>query len=177
MSHFKKTIAACAVALMSCTLVANAHADDGQSGGHWQHNQYNQSRHHDGILHDLLKLHAELNLTASQEQQWQAAVAAGKTEHEQQRAAFQQARPELKALMQAPILDLRALQAEHEKIAGQAHQAHAQVTEAWLKVYDSLDATQKKLISTTLKDKWQQHQRFAEHWDKAHHDAAPTQAQ
>ena len=176
MSRYTTTIALCAAALFACVTVADANAADAASappGAPWHH--------HEGMQHDLDKIHAQLNLTADQEQLWQAARTAMKTAHEQGHAAHQQAQQQIQALMQAPVLDLRAIHNAREQSGKQAHQLHAQTTEAWLKFYDSLNTTQKTLVSTTLKAKWEKMKarraKMAGHWQKQQHDAPASQGQ
>jgi periplasmic protein CpxP/Spy len=173
MSRFTKTIAVCAAVWLTCAVSAPANAQEAPHPG-WQH-------HHDGMQHDLDKIHAQLNLTADQEQQWQAALAAMKAAHEQQKTAHEQSKQQMQALMQAPVLDLRAIQAAHQQAAEQEHQAHAQVSETWLKFYDTLNTTQKTLVSTTLKAKWQKmaarRAKMEQHWKGKRPDAAASAAQ
>lgn len=179
MSRFNKTLTLCTAALLvygTSTYAATDSTPPATPAAHqWQH------RGHGGMMHDLEKIHAQLKLTADQEQQWQAAVTAMKTAHQQQRAAFEQSRAQMKTLMQAPVLDLRAISAAHEQMGAQARQVHAQVQETWLKFYDTLDTTQKTLVSATLKSKWQamamRHAKMAEHWKNQSHDAAASQPQ
>lgn len=179
MSRYTKTIALCAATLFACVTVANANAADAPAaapaaaGAPWHHRG--------GMQHDLDKIHAQLHLTADQEQQWQAAVAGMKAAHEQEHAAHQQSRQQMQALMQAPVLDLRAIHAAREQNGKQAQQLRAQTTETWLKFYDTLNTTQKTQVSTMLKAKWQKmaarREKMAAHWQKMHHDAPASQAQ
>jgi periplasmic protein CpxP/Spy len=135
----------------------------------------------DGPWHDLEKIHAQLNLSAAQEQQLQAVIAQAKAAREQERTAMKQSHEQMKALMQAPVLDLRALSTLREQTMSQAHQTHQQVEESWLKFYDSLNTDQKTLVSTTLKAHWQKmeerRQHRADHWKNKKPDGAASQAQ
>jgi len=124
----------------------------------------------------VFELHDELKLTPAQEQQLQAHKAQSQAEHEQQRAAFEQARGQVKALMQAPVLDLRALSAVRTQMEEQAHKAHQQNEEALLNFYDTLNTDQKTLISTFIKVHWKEmeahHDKMAPHWHKKPEGAA-----
>ncbi len=156
MSSLIKNVALCAAVLFACGTTAYAAdaAPPAAAAAHqWGHG-HEQGRHHGGIWQALEPIHSQLNLSPAQEQQWQAAVAAVKANHEQQRAAFKQTHEQMKALLQAPVLDLRAISALHKQAGEQMHQAREQAQENFLKFYDTLNPTQKGLVSAVLKTEW-----------------------
>lgn len=144
MSHFKKTIALFAVALLAYGSTTYAAPTDAAP-----------TQHGDGMLLNLDKIHAQLKLTVDQEKQWQATQAAMDAAHQQERAIFEQYQQQFQGLMQAPVLDMQALDAMREHVGEQLRQVHSQTQAAWMKWYDALDITQKTLVSSTLKAKWQ----------------------
>ncbi len=171
MFSLKQTIMLCAATTMlTCATLANASPEDAAPTAQWSH--------HHGIQHDLEQIHAQLKLTAAQEQLWQTAATTMETTHQQTHAARQQSQQQIRVLMQEPTLDLHAIQAAREQAETKVQQLHARAQEAWLKLYDSLDARQKMLVSTVLKAKWQKmetrHAKMSEHW-KMHSEppAAP----
>ena len=151
MRHFKKTIALCTVMFLACGSTAYA-----APGAPNNATPAAQEQHNDGMLHNLDKIHAQLKLTTDQEQQWQATQAAMDSAGQQERAIFTQYHQQFQTLMQAPVLDLQALDTIREHVGDQLRQVHGQTQTVWLKWYNSLDLTQKTLVSTTLKAKWQQ---------------------
>ncbi len=103
-------------------------------------------------MHDplavLQRIQAKLNLNASQQQQWDAAVAQSKAAHEAIHANFQQ----LKAATQAELAktdpDLAALATLSDQLQQQNIAQRQQARAAWLALYGTFSADQK----TTVKD-------------------------
>jgi Spy/CpxP family protein refolding chaperone len=109
-------------------------------------------QHRDAMMQRQLdKIHAQLKLNASQEQLWQAAIAAMHADHEQARALHQQARQQTQALLQAPILDPHALASQHDQIQAQMQQLRTHTETAWFALYDTLDDKQKAIASDAIK--------------------------
>ena len=96
----------------------------------------------------LQKIQAKLNLNASQQQQWDTAVAQSKTAHDAIRANFQQ----LKAATQTELAksdpDLAALASLSDQLQQQNIAQRKQARAAWLALYGTFSADQK----TTVKD-------------------------
>jgi len=76
-------------------------------------------------------------------------------------------------LMQAPVLDMHALQAQHEQTQSQSQQLRSHTQAAWLTLYDALDQTQKATASSALKAQWQRMAKRRAQWEH-HGDAAPA---
>lgn len=147
MHQFKKAITLCAIALLACGTSAYAAPKQAAPTA--------QESHNDGMLHSLDKIQAQLKMTADQQQQWQAVQAAMDAAHQQERTIFEQYQQQFQALMQAPALDLQALDAMREHVGEQLRQVHGQTQAVWLKWYGSLDLAQKTLVSSALKTRWQ----------------------
>jgi Spy/CpxP family protein refolding chaperone len=174
MSRLIKQLTVCAAVCLAFGSTAYAATDDAPpppSAGHMQ-------GHHrpDGPWAMLKAIHAQLNLSPAQEQLLQSLIAQSKAAHEQQRAAYKQSHDQIKALMQAPVLDLRALSAAREQMMEQGRKAHQQMEAGWLNFYDSLNTAQKTLVSNTLKAHWEKmeahRENMARHWHKQPDDGA-----
>ena len=148
-----------AVAAAALTLgFGTAYAVEAGSGpdgsGHWHHEW--RGHHHDEgmmLMMELGKLHNELKLTLTpaQERSWQNALDTMRQAREDARADHEAARKQFEALSQQSVIDLNAMHDAHEKLADKERQRREQVTAAWLKVYDSLSAQQKKVVSDDIK--------------------------
>ncbi|WP_246795699.1 periplasmic heavy metal sensor [Burkholderia perseverans] len=164
---YKKTsrmaIAAAAVLALSFGAAAQAQTASapvppagahGGPGHHWHH--------HGGPYAVFKRLHDQLKLNAQQEQQYQAAEATAKQNHQAMRQSFEQARSQFQAAQNQPILDLDALHSARQQAEQQNTLLREQTERAWLAFYDGLNDQQKTTVSAALK------QQFANM--KAHHD-------
>ncbi len=184
MSRLIKQLTLCAAICLAFGSTAYAAPQDTPppaTDGHWHgHGQWHHGHHPQGPWQIVYELHDELKLTPAQEQQLQAIKAQSKAAHEQQRAAFMQSHDQIKTLMQAPVLDLRAISAARQPILEQAHKARQQNEQAWLNFYDTLNTEQKTLVSTFLKVRWHKmeahREKLAHHWHKKP-DGAASQPQ
>ena len=160
------SLSAIAATLLSVSTAYAAAGDTPPPGGH---------AHHGGAMmqHNLDKIHSQLNLNASQEQLWQTALSTMKADRQQERALHKQAKQQMESLMQAPVLDMHALQAQHEQTQSQSQQLRSHTQAAWLTVYDALDQTQKATASSALKAQWQRMAKRRAQWEH-HGDAAPA---
>jgi periplasmic protein CpxP/Spy len=162
-------VAALAVGGVAVAQTAAPIAASGAHAGGWHH-------HHGGFEHQLMKLHAQLNLTSQQEALWQQAVATTKANRQQERTLHQQDKAQMQAQTQVPILDLSGMHAQREQQAQQFRQLHEQTVQAWLNVYSALNDQQKTLVSSTLKADWAQMQArqaaFKQRWEQQHQGAA-----
>jgi Spy/CpxP family protein refolding chaperone len=91
----------------------------------------------------LDELHQQLALDKNQEAQWQSARQTTERLHREMMEAHRAAHDNLKAALDAPNPDLRALTAQMDKMRDEQMQKHKQAREAWLKFYDSLNSAQK----------------------------------
>jgi Spy/CpxP family protein refolding chaperone len=172
--------AAAAVALgLGTAYAADNVLGPGGDGPGWHHGWH--GHHHDDgmmIMGELGKLHNELKLTLTpaQEQLWQNALQTMTQAREAARAEHEAARKQFEALARQSVIDLDAMHDAHQKLADQERQRREQVTAAWLKVYDSLNDQQKKVVSDDLK---QHFAHMAHHHEWMMHrggDGAPASA-
>ncbi|RDU96555.1 periplasmic heavy metal sensor [Trinickia dinghuensis] len=170
------------VALAAAALAlgfGTAYAAEGAMGaGGWHHGWH--GRHHDDgmmLMMELGKLHNELKLTLTpaQEQAWQSALQTMKQAHEAARADHEAARKQFEALSRQSVIDLNAMHDAHEKLESQQHERREQVTAAWLKVYNSLNDQQKKVVSDDIKSRFARMEHRRE-WMKQGHDGAAKPA-
>jgi uncharacterized membrane protein len=125
-----------------------------------------------GFMRGLKKLHDKLNLNASQEKQYQAALDTAKQNREAMRANFRQFRQQLAALKQQPVIDMNALHDAHQRLAQQNRPLREQTEGAWLAFYNGLNGQQKATISDALKARFakasQRRAQMHEHWRQKH---------
>jgi protein CpxP len=159
------TLSAIAATLLSVSTAYAAAGDTPPSGGH-------DHRGSSMMQHKLDKIHSQLNLNASQEQLWQTALSTMKADRQQERALHGQAKKQMESLMQAPVLDMHALQTQHEQTWNQSQQLRAHTQAAWLNVYDALDPTQKATVSSAFKAQWQRMAERRAKWE--HRGSAPA---
>ncbi|APR35524.1 periplasmic heavy metal sensor [Paraburkholderia sp. SOS3] len=113
---------------------------------------------------NLRQLHDQLNLSATQEVQWQTAVDAMRETHAAERMNADQMQAREETLLQQPILDLSALHAAHENVVAQDAPLPEQSAKAWLTFYSGLSDQQKTIFSAALRP-------YLE--EVAHHAARP----
>jgi hypothetical protein len=113
---------------------------------------------------DVRTLHDQLNLTADQEVQWQAALDAMRESHSSERMNADQMQARIQTMLKQPILDLPALHALDQKIRQQDAPLSEQSAKAWLKFYGSLNDQQKTTFSDAIRPQFE---------NIAHHPARP----
>jgi periplasmic protein CpxP/Spy len=153
----KQTLRAAALAAALSFAVGAAHAaapdappPDAPAAG-WQHGPHGHGRHHGGPLELLKHLHDKLNLTAAQEQQYQALLATAKQNREEGRKLHEQLFAQLKAQQDQPIIDFNALHAAQQQAEQQGAQLREQTASAWLAFYNNLSDAQKTTVSSAVK--------------------------
>ncbi|WP_175690381.1 periplasmic heavy metal sensor [Burkholderia anthina] len=136
-------------------------------GGAGMHHMHG---HDGGPFGVVMKLHDQLKLNASQEQQWQTAVNTMKQSHEAMRKSREQMREQFKAQQNQPILDLSAMHAARQQAEQQNAQLREQSSAAWLAFYNGLNDQQKTTVSTALKQQFarmaQRHEKMKERWQQ-----------
>ncbi|AIO32998.1 periplasmic heavy metal sensor [Burkholderia pseudomultivorans] len=168
---YKKTsrvaIAAAAVLALAFGTAHAAQPDGPPPGGPGMHHMHGD---HGGPFGVMLKLHDQLKLNASQEQQWQTALNTMKQNREAMRKSHEQMREQFKAQQNQPILDLSAMQAAHQQAEQQNAQLRQQTSAAWLAFYNGLNDQQKTTVSTALKQQFarmeQRHEKMKERWQQ-----------
>ncbi|HGL4261513.1 periplasmic heavy metal sensor [Burkholderia dolosa] len=161
------TAAAAVLALAFGTAHAAPPADAPPPAGPGMHRMHG---HDGGPFGAIMKLHDQLKLDASQEQQWQAAVNTMKQSREAMRKSHEQMREQFKAQQNQPILDLNALDAARQQAEQQNAQLREQTSAAWLAFYNGLNDQQKTTVSTALKQQFarmeQRHDKMKERWEQ-----------
>lgn len=150
---YKKTsrlaIAAAVLALSFSAISRAAPPDMPPPGGPGQHH-----RMEGGPFMMMQQIHGKLNLSAAQEQQWQAAVNTMKQNRDAMRKSHDALRQQFQAQQNQPILDLNALHAARQQAEQQNAQLREQTASAWLAFYNGLDDQQKTMVSTALKQQF-----------------------
>jgi periplasmic protein CpxP/Spy len=126
--------------------------------------------HDGGPFMMMKKLHDKLNLSAAQEQQWQAALNTMKQNHEAMRKNHEQLRQQFAAQQNQPILDMNALHAARQQVEQQNAQLREQTSSAWLAFYNGLNDQQKTTVSTAFKERMakmaQHREKMKERWQQ-----------
>ncbi|WP_193098832.1 periplasmic heavy metal sensor [Burkholderia sp. Z1] len=163
------------VAIAAATVLAlafgTAHAaqpnDMPPPGGPGAHQMHG---HDGGPFGVIMKLHDQLKLNASQEQQWQTAINTMKQNREAMRKSHEQMGEQFKAQQNQPILDLNAMHAARQQAEQQNAQLREQTSTAWLAFYNGLNDQQKTTVSTALKQQFakmeQRHEKMKERWEQ-----------
>lgn len=128
-----------------------------------------------GMQHKMDKLHQDLGLDKKQEALFQAAREAGRNAMRDAMQARRASRDRMKAALEGPNPDLRALTAQMDKERDEQMQKHRQVREAWLNFYDALNPAQKEkarhFIVGQMDHRMEGHGRRSMHRDRGPGDA------
>lgn len=98
------------------------------------------------------KLHDDLKLDPKQEAEWQKAEAFAKESRQAMQDRHLKAREELKAMLDKPDADLRAVAKRMDDMHEQGEKSRFAVRERWLGFYDTLSAGQKEKVRLFFKD-------------------------
>lgn len=137
------TIAATVAAVvLSTSLATSAYAmpRDGDGGQRGDKSGYSMMHGTKGMT----RLHDNLKLDAAQETLWQNAVQANKDERTAMRDKARQQRDEIKAMLDKPGADLRAVAKRMDEVQAEGQKMRMASRDRWLTVYDSLNAEQKE---------------------------------
>ncbi|WP_323123071.1 periplasmic heavy metal sensor [Burkholderia alba] len=170
---YKKTsrvaIAAAAVLALTFGAAARAQTADAPPAGPAAHQPWHGG-HEGGPFMMMKRLHDKLNLSAAQEQQWQAAVGTMKQNGEAMRKNHEQLRQQFQAQQNQPILDMNALHAARQQVEQQNAQLREQSSAAWLSFYNGLNDQQKTTVSTAFKERMakmaQRREKMKQHWQQ-----------
>jgi Spy/CpxP family protein refolding chaperone len=117
----------------------------------------------DGLFMGLGKIKSQLNLTTSQQVQWDAVVAQAQATH----AAMKENRQQIKEVLQTELAkaepDLAAVAAVSDSVRQAGITAHQQVRNAWLALYATFSPEQKAVVKTALIARLQRMENFREH--------------
>lgn len=107
-----------------------------------------------GFAHIMDHLHAELKLNPQQEAAWQQAQETSRKNFDAMRTTHEAARQQLKDAASQPILDLSALQAQHEQLEASDHESRSATEKAFVDFYNTLNDSQKTIVSNDIKKQW-----------------------
>ena len=107
-------------------------------------------------IQQLNQLHAQLNLNAEQEPLWKDMLGATQREYQQAPANFKQWQQQMHTLLGQQILDLNQIHTISDQLQDENRGLHEATETSWLKLYDTLNAQQKTLVSASLKQHWKQ---------------------
>ena len=168
-----------------------------QPGGHpgWHHDWHRGGRPHGGRPHGagpmgesplfmLGHLKGKLNLTESQQKLWSDAQAKGKEVRDAMRAQRDSDRQALSAQIASAPLDLHAEIAREDAGRAALKPKFDAARDAWVAVYDSLDAKQKQTVTDAVKHSMargdhmreRMRERMSRHMQKHQKQDAPAQA-
>ena len=101
---------------------------------------------HHMVMHEraMTRLHDELKLDEKQDTLWKVAEKYSSDHRGTMRERFQKERAEIKAMLDQPGADLRAVSKRMDDLRAEAAKERDSVHERWLTVYDSLTAEQKE---------------------------------
>ena len=109
-----------------------------------------------GPMGHMESVHKKLNLNAQQEELWNKAQAASREAFRKIRASREEAREKMRTEIDKPGADLKQFMQlgdqMREKVRMQMEATRKQGREAWLKMYDSLDANQKEQVRMAIKE-------------------------
>lgn len=108
----------------------------------------------------LQHVKAELNLSSTQEAQWNKAIERARAAKETNQLNRQQIRTAVQAELAKPAPDLRALAALKDNFRQQRASLHQAVREEWLLLYDLLSPTQKALVKEKMQHRLARMERF-----------------
>ena len=135
-----------------------------------------------GFAHLMDHLHAELKLNPQQEKAWQDAQATSRQNFDTIRTQHEVSRKQFMDQAEKPILDLSALQAQHEQLEASDQQLRTSTERAFINFYDTLNDAQKTMVSNDIKQHWKhmmhggpRHGRPG--GPRPHHGDAPAPAQ
>ena len=108
---------------------------------------------HHGMIHGrgMARLHDELKLDAKQEALWKDADKFAQDHRATMRERFGKDHTELKAMLDKPGADLRALAKRMDDLRAEGMKDRDVVRDRWFAVYDSLNAEQKEKVRLFFK--------------------------
>lgn len=118
---------------------------------------------HMGPWAGLQQAKPQLKLTAEQTTLWNAAEAASQASRDAMRSGMEKARALFDEQKKQPILDLQKLSDTMEAQRDSGKALRDKERDAWLKLYASLNDTQKQTASEFIKQHWQHMSQRMEH--------------
>jgi hypothetical protein len=124
-------------------------------GGHGGHHSFHHGRgqHHSFHRGDrldpvasMMRMHRKLDLTAQQQAAWDKTRQQSHEASRNMHATARDVQAKLREQLKQPGADLKQLARNEDQLRDQMRDAHRKMRDAWLGVYDSLDAKQKERI-------------------------------
>ncbi|MDR2786803.1 MAG: periplasmic heavy metal sensor [Candidatus Accumulibacter sp.] len=100
----------------------------------------------------LTRLHDELKLDAQQETLWKETSEFSRERHDAIRARMDKGRAEIRALLEEPGSDLRAVAGRMDELRAEGLKLRDTLRDRWLTVFDALDAGQKEKVRLFFRD-------------------------
>jgi hypothetical protein len=119
-------------------------------------------------------LKKDLNLTDSQQALWDIAQTKSKATMEQMGSAHGGQMDKLRDALATGNADLRALARDQDAKHEAMHAAHMAARDAWLNLYDKLDAAQKAKVNAAIKKKLDRFAGMQERMKEHMHRAPPS---
>ncbi len=118
--------------------------------------------HHGGgdLIGMIQGLHDQLGLNTSQQQQWDAAVAASQAAHQAMHAGMQQLQAATQAELAKAEPDLASLAAQADVLRQQNAPTRKAARDAWLALYATLDTQQKGVVRDAIAAKLARMEQF-----------------
>ena len=135
---------------LSLGLAASSYA---MPRGEHHENGMGMSGHHPMMIHGraMNRLHDELKLDAKQDALWKETEKFSQEHHTTMRERFRKQHEEIKAQLDQPGADLRAVAKRMDELKADGQKQANAVRERWLNVYDSLNPEQKEKARLFLK--------------------------
>jgi len=118
----------------------------------------------------LRQLHDSLKLTEQQELLWKRAATESHDKMKLRQAEHQQAIGEVKAVLNDPQADLRALSGKMDARREMAEKESKETRELWLSVYDSLDVKQREMARRFLLERVEHMEKTMSHMKHHGHE-------
>lgn len=106
------------------------------------------------FAHLMDHLHTALKLNPQQEKAWQDAQVTSRKNFDTIRTQHEVSRKQFMDQAEKPILDLSALQAQHEQLDANDQQLRTSTERAFINFYDTLNDQQKTMVSNDIKQHW-----------------------
>ena len=100
----------------------------------------------------LVRLHDELKLDEKQDALWKEAQSFSREHHEAMRSRWQKDQAEIKALLDQPGSDLRAVVKRMDELRAEGLEQRDVVRDRWFAIYDSLGDGQKEKVRLFFKE-------------------------
>ena len=151
-----------ALALALCAGLAAMPAIS-QQGHHGHHGPHGHHGHQGGLAQAIVALKAQLNLTASQQQQLDAAIASGRAARDATRQSRQTVRQLVQDELAKPTPDLAKIAAAEDQVQDAATNARRGVRNQLLQLYATFTPEQVAVVKDAMNRRLSRFEQFREH--------------